>query len=96
MAAQSKITIINRLQERGIASELYKLGMLNTKLIFYANAYNYYDALLKTTAEERAEAIKRTAKRFGVDRQTIYNVIKEMETPIEIDVQKLLLNPSVQ
>lgn len=91
MAAHSKIQIINRLQERGIAGELYKLGMLNTKLIFYANAYNYYDALLKTTDHERHEAIKQTATRFKVDRQTIYNVIKEMESPADVDVQKLLL-----
>lgn len=90
MAAQSKIQIINRLQERGIAGELYKLGMLNTKLIFYANAYNYYDALLKTTDEERSTAIKQTAKRFGVDARTIYNVIWEMEAVVEFDFEKVL------
>lgn len=89
MAAQSKIQIINRLQERGIAGELYKLGMLNTKLIFYANAYNYYDALTKTTDEERHEAIKRTAKRFGVCRHTIYKVIKEMESRAEVNTDNL-------
>lgn len=90
MAQQSKIVIINRLQERGIAGELYKLGMLNPKLIFYANAYNYYDALIKSIADDQADAIKRTAKRFGVERRTIYNVIKEMEAHADVDVENLL------
>lgn len=90
MAAQSKIQIINRLQERGIAGELYKLGMLNTKLIFYANAYNYYDALMKTSDEAPSEIVKRTAKRFGVNERTVYRLIREMESPAPVDINRLL------
>lgn len=78
MARFSKIHVINKLQTAGLTGWLYKAGIINGKALYYANAYNYLNALEKT-GRPRAEAIKLTAAKLKLTRRTIYNVIWEME-----------------
>lgn len=78
MAQLSKIDLINRLQKSGLAAWLYRLGVINSRALCYANAYNYMDALEKT-GQPRAEAIKLTAAKFKLTRRSVYNIVREME-----------------
>lgn len=78
MARYSKIHVVNKLQAAGLTGWLYKAGIINSKALCYANAYNYLNALEKT-GRPRAEAIKLTAAKFKLTRRTIYNVVCDME-----------------
>lgn len=87
----SKIQIVNKLQALGFSAWLYKLGVANSKILSYASAYNHMDAL-KKTGHTQAEAIKLTAQKFKVHRRSMYRVVHEMETPVDVPkyVDKLL------
>ena len=85
----SKVSIINKLQSSGLIQELYNLGIVNMKTIIYANVYNHYDAMLKISDEEtpkarHSQAIKKTAKKFNCDVSSVYKILKEMETNVNI------------
>lgn len=87
----SKAQIINKLQALGFTAWLYKLGVANSKILSYANAYNYMDTM-KKTGHTKAEAVKLTASKFKLTRRTMYNVIREMEKPVDLPkyVEKLV------
>lgn len=85
----SKVQIINKLQALGFTAWLYKLGVVNSKILSYANAYNHLDTL-KKTGYTHAEAVKLTATKFKLTRRTIYRVVTEMEC--QVDAPKYLDN----
>jgi hypothetical protein len=82
----SKIFIINTLQVRGVTTFLYKLGIVNSKALSYANFYNYLTAQ-EATGYTRSEAIKLTANKFKVNRRSIYRAVKDMETPVQVTTE---------
>ena len=87
----SKVQIISKLQALGFTAWLYRLGVVNSNILSYANAYNHMDLLTKT-GYTRAEAIKLTAIKFKINRRTMYRVIATMECPVDVPkyVDKLL------
>lgn len=87
----SKVQIISKLQALGFTAWLYKLGVVNSKILSYANAYNYMGTL-EARGATRAEAIKSTAAKFKLTRRTMYNVVREMEAPVDLPkyVEKLV------
>lgn len=91
MAQYSKVQLINQLQKSGLTAFLYSVNLVSSQAVGHANIYNHLSALV-TTGRPRKEAIKLTAAKFRTTRRTIYNIIKSMETSVEVpkNVEKLL------
>jgi len=67
------------LENEDILKKLFNSGLLSPKVFFYRNLYLDYDAN-KIKGMKSANAISRTAKKFGVCSTTIYKAINIMSS----------------
>lgn len=79
----SKIYVVNKLQASGFAAWLFGIGFANSKILDYATVYNYLD-IQKKLGYTHAEAVKLTAGKYKITRRSVYNVIADMETFIDV------------
>jgi len=67
------------LENEEVLKKLFRGGLLSPKVFFYRNLYLDYDANMKMGMKS-ANAISRTAKKFGVCDVTVYRAVDVMSS----------------
>lgn len=77
MTRESKIYELTR---SGELTELYKLGLVDYKLLMYRDIYYDYQKEITVNRKKKLEAARIVAERFRVDLSTVYRAKKFLTT----------------
>ena len=77
MTRESKIYELTR---SGELTELYKLGLIDYKLLMYRDIYYDYQKEITVNRKKKLEAARIVAERFRVDLSTVYRAKKFLTT----------------
>lgn len=76
------LQILNTLFETGVFDQLYKAGLISSKLSTYRDIYLYVDAQMKTRGLCKEQAVVAASVQFDVDRRTIYRALAALKMPL--------------
>lgn len=73
------IQIINDLQQSGVLTELYKAGVISSKIFEQRDIYLWVQAQIKTRGISKNKAVIEAEVKFNKGRNTIYRAIEVFE-----------------
>lgn len=76
------LQILNTLFETGVFDQLYKAGLISSKLSIYRDIYLYVDAQMKTRGIGKEQAVIEASVTFNCSRPTIYRALSSLKMPL--------------
>lgn len=78
------LQLLNSLFESGVYDQLYKAGLISSKVSFYRDIYLYVDAQMRINGRRKTQAVIAASVKFDCTTVTVYSALKALQMPLII------------